>query len=108
MPLPQETEVIVLTAAGYAMRRETTGWKRQNKPGGPGSGMIQAFDVLTALVAPQGARGHLLYLPYSGRLAQVSPAEIPVQSRLGKGVQLQHLSRDPAVGVVLVPGSLLG
>jgi DNA gyrase/topoisomerase IV subunit A len=105
VPLPTDAEVVVLTAAGYAMRRETARLRAQTKPGGAGKMYIQAYDVLGAF--PFAARGKLLYLTYSGRFAAVETVKIPLQGRAGKGARVHDMSRDPAVAVAMVPGALL-
>jgi DNA gyrase/topoisomerase IV subunit A len=105
LPLPSDAEILVLTAAGYALRRDTVRFAAQSKPGGSGKTLIQAYDVLGLF--PYTERGRLLYLTYSGRFLTADTAEIPLQERATKGVQLHDLSRDPAVAVALVPGSLL-
>jgi len=105
LPLASDTEMLALTAAGFVLRRESKQFKRQAKPGASGKPFIQAFDTLATL--PYIVRGKLLFLSYSGKLQVIAPTSIPLHTRLGKGTQVEDFSRDPAVGVVFVPGSLL-
>ena len=105
LPLAIDVEILALSAAGYVLRRDSAGIKRQSKPGGPGKPLLQAYDALALL--PFAPRGKLLFLTFSGKLVMALPDRIPIQTRLGKGTQIETLDRDPAVGVVFVPGSLL-
>jgi len=105
LPLPADAEVLAITAGGYVMRRDSAGFRRRHKPGGHGRSFIQAYDVLAAV--PYAARGKLLFLTYSGKFIAAASAGIPLQGRLGKGMQLCDLSGDPAVAVTFVPGALL-
>ena len=105
LSLPQDGEILLLSAAGYAMRRDSSTLKRQSKPGGPGKAALQTFDACCLL--PFVQRGKILFLTYAGKLAAVTPQRTPLQTRVGKGTQLLKLDQDPAVAVVLVPGSLL-
>jgi DNA gyrase/topoisomerase IV subunit A len=105
LALPSDGEVLVLTAGGYAMRRDMTRFRAGAKPGGSGRTFIQAYDVLD--VFPYAARGKLLYLTYSGKFVTAKTAGIPLQERAGKGAQVHDLSQDPAVAITFVPGALL-
>lgn len=105
IPVEPDGEILLLTASGYGMRRDVESIKRQQKPGGAGQKVIQAFDVLD--VIPYAARGKLLYLTYSGNLTQADVSGIPLQTRYGKGIQVMDLGRDPAIAAVFVPGALL-
>ena len=105
LTLPADSEILVLTAAGYAMRRDSSQIKQQSRPGGSGKRFIQAFDVLTA--ASITSRGKLLYLTCGGKFVSAPTANIQLLTRLGKGVQVQDLSQDPAVAVTFVRGALL-
>jgi DNA gyrase subunit A len=105
LALASDEEVLVVTSAGYAMRRNMESFRTQSKAGGPGKAFIQAFDVLSVL--HYADRGKLLFMTYSGRLAAVKTAGIPAVRRFGKGTRLQDLSSDPAVAVTFVPGALL-
>jgi DNA gyrase/topoisomerase IV subunit A len=105
LPLPSDAEILALTAAGNALRRDTARFAALSKPGGSGKPFIQAFDVLGLF--PYADRGALLYLTYSGKFLTATTAGIPLQERATKGAELHDLSRDPAVAVALVPGSLL-
>lgn len=105
LALASDEDVLVVTSAGYAMRRDMASFRTQSKAGGPGKAFIQAYDVLSVL--HYADRGKLLFLTYSGRLVAVKTAGIPPSGRLGKGNLLQDLSGDPAVAVTFVPGALL-
>lgn len=105
LPLAGDAEILALSAAGYILRRDSAAFKRQSKPGGPGRPLVQANDALALL--PFAPRGKLLFLTYSGKFIAASPDQIPAQTRLGRGTQVEILGRDPAVAVVFVPGSLL-
>jgi DNA gyrase subunit A len=101
LPLPSDTEILIVTAAGYAMRRDTARFAARSRPGGAGKGLVQAYDVLGAFPRQPGA--WLLYLTYSGKLALVSTAGIPLHERSSKGTRVHDFGRDPAVAVTLVP-----
>jgi len=101
LALPADAEILIVTAGGYAMRRDTARFAARSRPGGDGRTLIQAHDVLAAF--PYAASGRLLYLTYSGKLAFVSTANIPLQERAGKGTQMRDMSLDPAVAVTFVP-----
>jgi DNA gyrase/topoisomerase IV subunit A len=101
LSLPSETEMLIVTAAGYAVRRDTSQFEAWVRPGSKGKTLIQAFDVLGAFSCESPA--HLLYLTYSGKLVLVPTADIPLQQRSGKGAQVHVFDRDPAVAVALVP-----
>ncbi len=105
LPLPSDGDILLLTAAGFALRRDSTQIKAQVKPGGAGKGLIRAFDLLDAVTLP--ARGKLLYLTFGGKFVAADAAAIPAHNRFGKGAPVLDLSHDPAVAVALVPGSLL-
>jgi len=104
LPLPSESEILIVTAAGYAVRRDTARFAARSRPGGAGKSLIQAYDVLGLFPCEPQAR--LLYLTYSGRLALVSTADVPLHQRSGKGTRMRDLGRDPAVVATLVPGAL--
>jgi len=101
LSLPSEMEILIVTAAGYAARRDTSQFEARVRPGGEGKTLLQAFDVLGAF--PYESEAHLLYLTYSGKLVLVPAADIPLQQRSGKGTQVHTFDRDPAVAVTLVP-----
>lgn len=105
LSLPADAETLVVTASGYALRRDSARFGALSKPGGSGRSLVQAYDVLRLFSYTE--RGKLLYLTYSGKFATVDMASIPLQERVSRGSQLVDLSRDPAVAVVAVPGSLL-
>lgn len=96
-----DAEVLVATAAGYAMRRDTARLEARTRPGTAGKTLIQAFDVLGAF--PYEPDGGLLYLSYSGKLTFVAAKDVSRHERYGKGTQVCDLTRDPAVALALVP-----
>ncbi|MCP4535706.1 MAG: hypothetical protein GY832_01000 [Chloroflexi bacterium] len=101
LPLPSDTQILVVTASGFAVWRDTTQFKARSKPGSTGKGLIQAFDVLG--VFPREPDAHLLYLTYSGKLALVPVADIPLYTKSRKGSRVRTFDRDPAVAVTIVP-----
>jgi DNA gyrase/topoisomerase IV subunit A len=103
LPVTAEGEIVVVTSAGLALRRETAQFEARSQPGGEGRAIIHAYDVLGAFAPDPEAV--LLLATYSGRVALVDVADVPNYERLGKGVQVVDFSRDPAAGVALVPGS---
>jgi len=103
LPLPDEVEMLILTASGFAVRRDTRQIAARAKPGGAGKGLIQAFDVLEAFSCESEAQ--LLYLTYSGKPIFASTAGIPLYRRSEKGARVCAFDRDPAVAVTLVPQS---
>jgi DNA gyrase/topoisomerase IV subunit A len=103
LPLPSDAEVIIVTASGYAMRRDTSQISARSKPGGAGNSLIKAFDTLA--VFPYEPEARLLYLTYSGKLVFVPASNIPLHHRVSKGTQMRDFGRDPAVAVALLPGA---
>ena len=101
LSLPADGHVIIVTASGFAARRDTSQLNARSRPGGAGKPLIQAFDVLGAF--RWEPEGRLLYMTYSGRLALISMADIPVYQRSSKGTRVRTFDRDPAVAVTLVP-----
>jgi DNA gyrase/topoisomerase IV subunit A len=101
LAVESDAEVLVATAAGYAMRRDTARLEARTRPGGAGKTLIQAFDVLGAF--PYEPDGGLLYLSYSGKLTFVAARDVSHHERYGKGTQMCDLTRDPAVALVFVP-----
>ena len=101
LPLLSDTQILIVTAAGFAVRRDTAQFKARTKPGSAGKALIQAFDVLG--VFPHEPEAHLLYLTYSGKLALVPVADIPLYTQSRKGSRICTFDRDPAVAVTLVP-----
>jgi len=101
LPLPSDVKILIVTASGYAARRDTNQIAARSQPGGAGKPLIQAYDVLG--VFPCEPQTRLLYLTYSGKLALVSTADIPLYQRSGKGTRVRDFDRDPAVAVALVP-----
>jgi DNA gyrase/topoisomerase IV subunit A len=101
LAVESDTEILVATAAGYAMRRDTARLEARTRPGGAGKSLIQAFDVLGAF--PYEPDGGLLYLSYSGKLTFVAAKDVSRHERYGKGTQVCDLTRDPAVALAFVP-----
>jgi DNA gyrase/topoisomerase IV subunit A len=120
-------EILILTASGYAMRRDIAQFPARTRPGGAGRTLIQAQDVLTAFVYPAGDQGRgdrkrvlsrspepsehvpregaakdLLCLTFSGQLALFPVPEIPLQERASKGTPLGDMRRDPAIAAMLI------
>ena len=104
LPLAKESEIMVATASGHVMRRETAQLSAQAKPGQAGRTLIQAFDALA--VFPYDPQGQILYLTYSGELVLIPAEQVPLHLRAGKGNQMRDLDRDPAVVATLIPGTL--
>lgn len=105
LALPADAEILIVTASGYAIRRDSAGIPAKTRPGGPGRVTIQSHDVLAVL--PYTPEAHLLYLTYSGRVVSVSTADLPAQERSGKGVLLRDMSLDPALAVTFLSAELL-
>jgi DNA gyrase/topoisomerase IV subunit A len=103
LTLPRDMEILIVTASGYAARRDTALFRARSRPGGTGKALIQAHDVLA--IYPYTSRAQLLYLTYSGKMMFVPVEDIPLRGRLGKGTHLRDISRDPAVTVTLIPQS---
>ena len=101
LPLLADAQILVVTAASFAVRRDTAQFKARSKPGSAGKTLIQAFDVLN--IFPREPKAHLLYLTYSGKLALVPMAEIPLHTRSRKGSRVRMFDRDPAVSVAFIP-----
>jgi DNA gyrase/topoisomerase IV subunit A len=100
LSLPADTEVLILTASGYAVRRDTSEIVARSRPGGTGKTLIQARDVLA--IYPYLPEAQLLYLTYAGKLVRISTDDIPIQDRSSRGVQVSDMRRDPAVAIALV------
>ncbi|MBE9508090.1 MAG: hypothetical protein IMY86_08555 [Chloroflexi bacterium] len=101
LPLPSDIKILIVTASGYAVRRDTSQIGARSRPGGAGKTLIQAFDVLGAF--PCASQAQLLYLTYSGKLVFVPTADIPLHQRSSKGTRVRVFGRDPAVAVAFVP-----
>jgi DNA gyrase/topoisomerase IV subunit A len=108
---PDHTEILIVTASGYGMRRNSTDVPRRTSPGGTGKALIQAHDVLAVFhkapslrAAPPHAlrEPELVFVTYSGNLVFVPTMDIPLQERLSKGILLHDLGRDPAIAATLV------
>ena len=104
LPLPSDVKILIVTASGDAARRDMAQFGARSQPGGTGKPLIQAYDALGAF--PCEPPGRLLYLTYSGKLASVSTADIPLHQRSGKGTRVRDFGRDPAVAVTFIPGPL--
>jgi DNA gyrase subunit A len=103
--LTSDVEVLIVTAAGFAARRDTAKLAARSRPGGTaGKGLIQAYDVLGAF--PCEPEAQLLYLTYSGRPVLAPVADAPLHERSRKGSRLRDFGRDPAVAVAFIPGDL--
>ncbi|MBN1810811.1 MAG: hypothetical protein JXA14_03145 [Anaerolineae bacterium] len=98
-----DAQVLVVTAASFAVRRGASQFEPRPRPGGKGKPFIQAFDVLGAFSC--GPQDRLLYLTYSGKPVLVSINDIPLYTRSSKGAPVYGFDRDPAVAVVLLPGA---
>jgi DNA gyrase/topoisomerase IV subunit A len=104
LPLLSDTQILIVTAAGFAVRRDTARFEARSRPGGKGKALIQAFDALG--VFPRQPEAHLLYLTYSGKLALVPMADIPLHTRSRKGERVRMFDRDPAVAVAFIPDQM--
>jgi DNA gyrase subunit A len=103
--LPEDGEMLIVTAAGYAMRRHSEQLPARARPGGRGKHMIRARDAIAAF--PYTPQDSLVFLTFGGRLVLVGAGSITPQNRVGQGELLCDLERDPAVAVALVPEGLL-
>ena len=101
LSLPSDGAILILTAAGFGMRRDTAQFAARSRPGGAGKTLIQAFDVLGAF--PCQPQAQLLYLTHSGKLAFVPLTDVPLHQRSSKGSRVRVFDRDPAVAVTLIP-----
>ena len=101
LTIKADTEILIVTASGYVMRRSTSRIASRPRPGGKGKALIQAYDVLAVL--PIRPKARLLFLTYSGNLVLASIADVPLVERLGKGTQVHDFTHDPAVSVVIIP-----
>jgi len=102
----RSAEILIWTASGRALRRDTAQFAARSQPGGAGRTLIQAQDVLAAFPYPAGDGGRktsLLCLTFSGQLALFPLAEVPLQERAGRGTPLCDMRRDPAVAATLIP-----
>jgi len=97
------TGILIVTAAGYGVRREDAHLPARSRPGGTGKALIQARDVLAIFGSlPEHSKAQLLFVTYTGKLAFVPATDIPLHERLSKGTLLHDLARDPAVAVTLL------
>jgi DNA gyrase/topoisomerase IV subunit A len=105
LSLPEDGEIVIVTASGRATRRHTEQLPGRQKPGDTlGKRLIGAQDVLGLF--PFDPQDHLLFLTSSGRLLLIPLEDLSRQDRLTKGVALRNLSRDPAIAVTVVPRDL--
>ena len=100
LTLPSDTEMLIVTAAGFAARRDTSRFAARSRPGSSGKTLLQAYDVMG--VFPFESQARLLYLTYSGKLAFISMADVPLHESSRKGSRIRDFGRDPAVAVTLV------
>jgi DNA gyrase/topoisomerase IV subunit A len=105
LSLPEEGEILIVTAAGLGIRRSTEQLPARAKPGGGGKRLIRAHDVIA--VYPYARQDSLLFLTMGGRLLLAGTGALTPQDRLGAGEELCDLEHDPAVAVALVPHDLL-
>jgi len=101
LALPTDIEILIVTASGYAARRDAALFRARSRLGGVGKSLIRAHNVLA--VCPYVSKAQLLYLTYAGKLVSIPTADIPLRDRLGKGTHLRDMSRDPAVAVAFIP-----
>ena len=104
LSLPSDTTILIVTASGYAARRDMAHFAARSSPGGAGKPLIQAFDVLGTF--PFDPDAQLLYLTYSGKLVLVPAADVPLHQRSSKGARVHVFDRDPAVAVTLIPAQV--
>ena len=100
LSVPEDQQVLMVTASGYAMRRHTEGLSRRTKPGVSGRKLMQAQDVLAAF--PYLAEAQIALLTYSGKLLLFPAKDVDLRDRYGKGTRLHNLGRDPAIAVTLL------
>lgn len=105
LSLSEDRDMLIVTAAGYGVRRPSAQLPARAKPGGSGKRMIRAHDVLGAF--PYTGEDSLLFLTSTGKLVLVDTGDIPAEERLGQGHELCDLEHDPAVAVALVTANLL-
>ena len=103
--LPEDGEMLIVTAAGYGMRRHSEQLPARARPGGSGKRMIRARDVIAAF--PYRPQDSLVFLTFGGRLVLVGARGVALRDRVGQGEELCDLERDPAVAAALVPEGLL-
>jgi hypothetical protein len=106
LPLVDDCEIIVATASGAVLRRHTTTFTRQTKPGSSAKPFLQAQDVLG--IYPSAPRGQLLFLTYAGTFATDKPAQVSLQTRFSRPTPVVDLAANPAIAALFVPGGLLG
>jgi len=105
LPLDDDSDILVATAAGYVARRASSALAAATLPGGRGKGLIRAYDVLA--VFPFDAGQHLLYITYSGKVVIEPLRDVPLAARSTKGHLLHELSHDPAIAVALLPSTFV-
>lgn len=106
LSLPDDGEILVVTASGRAIRRHTRHLPARSKPGDTrGKRLIQAQDALA--VFPYVPGDALLFATFSGRMVMVGTDDVPLVDRLGKGTQVCDLDQDTALAVAVVPRDML-
>jgi DNA gyrase subunit A len=98
-----DTDILIVTASGYGMRRSSTDVPTRTRPGSTGKALIQAHDVLTAFCVEQTSpEPELLFVTYGGHLVFVPTTTLPLHQRFSRGTLLHNLEHDPAIIVTLV------
>lgn len=98
-----DTEILIVTASGYGMRRGSADLPTRTRPGSAGKALMQAHDVLAAFCIEQTSSGpELLFVTYGGNLVLVPTTTLPLHQRFSRGTRLHNLERDPAVTVTIV------
>jgi DNA gyrase/topoisomerase IV subunit A len=97
----QECELLIVTASGYAIRRDSSQLPTRSQPGGKTRALIQARDVLVILRHDPRA-SQLLFATSGGKLVLSDAAKAAYHDRLAKGTQLCDLERDPAIAVAQI------
>jgi DNA gyrase/topoisomerase IV subunit A len=97
-----ESEILIVTASGYGMRRNSRDVQARMRPGGTGKTLIQAHDVLAAFYTLGTSPGaELFFVTYGGNLVVAPTHAMPLHERLSKGTLLSDLGQDPAIAVTL-------
>jgi DNA gyrase/topoisomerase IV subunit A len=103
LPLSSDAGILIVTAAGFAARRETARIESRTSPGGRGKPLIQAYDVLSGYQLI--SQDTLLLVTYSGKLHYIPASDVPLYHKSNRGTRLRDLGRDPAVAAALIPNS---
>jgi len=98
LALPSDCDIVLATASGGALRRNTAAVSPRSKLSAPGRPLIQAHDVMA--VFPYNPHSQLLYLTSTGKLAAASLSGLLQQDRASRGTGVCDLARDPAIAVV--------